>query len=234
VRNRNVIEALLAHRDSDGRPTAARFITRKLWEWYAYPDLPLALIDSLANVFTKSGYVIRDLLTAIWTHDEFYSDAARTSTAKNRVEFTLQALNALGAKTSFQRLPAELTRMGMKLFDPPGVNGWNHGEAWLATDPYRERFNFAVDLVHGFNGTYKLKAQKLVDTSDRDAGRILDDLLAILDIRVTAVTRQALIDYVDTGAKAEKKSTRLDQPRGQAHTSITLRRAASIPTPARA
>jgi hypothetical protein len=133
-------------------------------------------------------------------------DAARTSTAKNPVEFTLQALNALGAKTSFQHLPSDLERMGMKLFDPPGVNGWKHGESWLAADPYLARFKFVVDLVHGYGGFYKLKTEKLVDASDRDAGRILDDLLAILNLQVTAVTRQALIDYVDTGALMTNES----------------------------
>ena len=35
--NINAIDILFTHTDSAGRPTTARFISRKLWEWFAYP-----------------------------------------------------------------------------------------------------------------------------------------------------------------------------------------------------
>jgi uncharacterized protein (DUF1800 family) len=198
--NRNVIDALFAHRDSDGRPTLARFITRKLWEWYAYPDPPLALVDGLADIFVQSGYVVRELLTAILTHDEFYSDAARTSTAKTPVDFVLQALQALSIKPKSKVLPGTVSKMGMELFNPPGVNGWSHGANWLATSSYLARFEFAQAIADQRDSWFKMKASKLVDTSTRDATQVVDDLLAKLGITVPSDSRQALVDHLEGGA----------------------------------
>ncbi len=124
----NVIDALFEHRDSDGRPTLARFMAKKLWEWFAYPDPPLALVDELADVFVTSGYVIRDLLYAIFVHDEFYSSPARESTAKTPCDFVVQSLLATGAKVDLNQARQALDDRGMELFEPPGVDGWQAGQ----------------------------------------------------------------------------------------------------------
>lgn len=199
----NVIDILLTHRDSQDRPTAARFIAKKLWEWYAYPNPSLALVDELADVFVASNYQIRALVEALLVHDEFYSDQAMTSTAKNPVEFATQAILALGVKSSFEGLPSALERMGMELFNPPSVNGWNHSEAWLATARFRERFFLAQRLAGGRSkkkGGYLTKPQKLLDKTVTDTGQIVDGLMERFGIRnVPDATRQSLIAYLETG-----------------------------------
>lgn len=199
----NVIDILLRHRDSQDRPTTARFIAKKLWEWYAYPDPPLALVDELADVFVAADYEIRALVEALLVHDEFYGEQALASTPKNPVDFANQVILALGVKSSFEDLPSALERMGMDLFNPPSVNGWNHSEAWLATSRFRERFFLAQRLAGGRSkkkGGYLTKPQKLLDKSVSDTGEIVDGLMQRLGIRnVPAATRQALIAYLETG-----------------------------------
>ena len=199
--NLNVIDLLFTHTDSQGRPTAARFIAKKLWEWFAYPGPDLALVDELADVFVAANYEIRPLVQAILTHDEFYTEQAMTSTAKTPVDFALQCVLGLGVQTSMSELPSTLDRMGMNLFDPPSVNGWNHSEAWLATSRYRERFNLAQAIAAGRSKKeYKLKPEKLLDGNVTTSGEIVDGLLAQLGVvGVPPESRQALVDYVDTG-----------------------------------
>ena len=199
--NLNVIDILFTHTDSDGRPTAARFISKKLWEWFAYPGPDVALVDELADVFVAAGYEIRPLVQAILTHDEFYGEQAMSSTAKTPADFALQAILALDVQTSMAELPGALDRMGMDLFNPPSVNGWNNTEAWLATSRYRERFELAQDIASGRSKKeFKLKPEKLLDPSAATTGEIVDGLLARLGVRnVPAASRQALIDYVDSG-----------------------------------
>lgn len=201
----NVIDILFTHTDSDGRPTAARFIAKKLWEWFAYrgPDIE-ALLDPLADLFVASNYDIETLVRAILVRDEFYSEEAMSTTAKTPVDFANQMINALGAKSSFEDLPGNLERMGMDLFNPPSVNGWNHSESWLATARYRERFLLAQRLAAGRSkkdGGYKVKVEALLDPSVPDSAGIVDGLLAKLGVRnLPAASRQSLIDYLDTGA----------------------------------
>jgi uncharacterized protein (DUF1800 family) len=199
--NLNVIDILFTHTDSEGRPTAARFLSKKLWEWFAYPAPDLTLVDELADGFVASGYEIRPLVQAILTHDEFYAEEAMTSTAKNPVEFALQAIMALDVQTKMEELAGSIDRMGMNLFEPPSVNGWNNSEAWLATSRYRERFNVAQDIASGRSKKeYKLKPEKLLDKTWTTSAEIVDGLLTRLGVRnVPAASRQALIDYVDGG-----------------------------------
>jgi uncharacterized protein (DUF1800 family) len=199
--NLNVIDILFTHTDSDGRPTAARFVAKKLWEWFAHPQPDVSLVDELADVFVAAGYEIRALVQAILTHDAFYSEQAMSSTAKTPVDFALQTILALGVQTSMEELTGVLDRMGMSLFDPPSVNGWNHSEAWLATSRYRERFTLAQAIAAGRSKKeYKLRPEKLLDPTAATSGEIVDGLLARLGVRnVPAASRQALIDYVDGG-----------------------------------
>jgi uncharacterized protein (DUF1800 family) len=205
---RNVLDILLTHTDTDGRPTAARFVAKKLWEWFAYPGPDLALVDELADVFVAAAYEVRPLVRAILTHDEFYGARAMTSTAKNPVDFALQAIHALGVKTSLNDLAGALDRMGMGLFDPPSVNGWNQSEAWLATSRYRERFFLAQAIAMGRSKkTYKLVPAKLLDPAAATTAEIVDGLLARLGVLgAPAATRQALIDYLDGGAELDDET----------------------------
>lgn len=196
----NAIDILFTHRDTDGRPTTARFIARKLWEWYAYPDPSVALVDELADIFVAANYEIRPLVYAILTHDEFFSAEARQSTAKTPVDFTLQGIEALEAKTKLDELPDFVRFMGMDLFNPPSVNGWNHSEAWLSTSRFLERFEFAQDLAAGRDKKiFKVTPKKLIDPSVVSTGPMVDGLLDRMGVTVPDATRQALIDYLDGG-----------------------------------
>jgi hypothetical protein len=126
-----------------------------------------------------------------------------SSTAKHPVDFVLQVIQHLSPKSSFENLSRSIDRMGMDLFNPPGVNGWNHSDSWLATARYRERFNFAQQVAAGRtkrDGGYKTLVSKLLDPAVTDTGAIVDGLLERFGVRnVPAASRQALIDYLDGG-----------------------------------
>jgi len=193
----NVLDALFAHRDTLGRPTLARFLTRKLWAWFATPTADGALVDELSAGFVASGYQVGALLRALLTHDAFYAEEARRSTPKNPVEFALQALLALGAKSKGPQLGELLSRMGMELLDPPGVEGWQHGPAWLASSRYLARMELAQALAsgRGKNG-FSWKPKPAVGATPE---ALVDDALARLGLEVSAATRQVAIDYVSRG-----------------------------------
>jgi uncharacterized protein (DUF1800 family) len=200
---RNVIDILFAHRDSDGELTMSRFLARKLWEYFAYPDPSKALVDEVAAPFFSGGFVIKDLLRAIFLHDEFYSDQAKTSSVKNPVEYALGAMRACKASSNYSQLPTYLEVMGMELLNPPSVNGWSNGLSWLSTGQFLNRFAFAQTFAAGRDAKIiKLKPKQLFDDDAAGADQVVDDLLAVFGVaaRVPAGTRQALIDYVNDPA----------------------------------
>jgi uncharacterized protein (DUF1800 family) len=193
----NVIDVLFAHTDTDGELAMPRFIGKKLWEYFAYPNPTKARIDEITGPFISGGFMIRDLLRAIFLHDDFYSDEAKSQTVKNPCEFAFHAIRATKASTNAKTLPDHLGNMGMDLFDPPTVNGWNNGLAWLSSGQFLARFEFAQALAAGRSGDLKMSPTRLFDRSATTADAVVDELLGKLGIaaQVPADARQALIDY---------------------------------------
>ena len=204
----NVLDILLTHRDSDGELTAPRFLGRKLWEYFAYPDPDKTLIDEITADFIAGGFIIGDLLRAIFQHDEFYSEAAKSSTVRNPVEFAIAAIRALGARGNMTELPIQLDNMGMRLFDPPSVNGWNQGLPWLSSGQFLARLEFAQECASGRASTLRVIPKKLVPRDATTADEVVDALLARLQIQhaVPGDARQALVDYFEgaTDFKSEE------------------------------
>jgi uncharacterized protein (DUF1800 family) len=194
----NVLDALFAHRDSLGRPTLARFMVRKLWAWFATPDCDDDLVTEFASGFVSSGYRVSELLRSLLTHDAFYTEEARSSTTKTPVDFALQALLALGAKPNWSTLSRSLRRMGMDLFDPPGVEGWSHGAAWLATSRYLGRMELAQWIASGRTPKTGFKFRPKLAPGATPTS-LVDDALAQLGLEVSPATHQRLIDYLSGG-----------------------------------
>jgi len=193
----NALDVLFTHRDSDGALTMPRFLARKLWEWFAYPEPAKALLDELTGSFIAGGFVVSDLLSAMFLHDEFYSDAAKRSSVKNPCEFAFSAIRALDARTDADGLGDRLEAMGMGLFDPPNVAGWNAGFAWLSSGQFLARLAFAQALAAGRDRTMKLTPSKLVPKLAPSPAGVVDGILDRLGIatHVPAGARQALVDY---------------------------------------
>jgi uncharacterized protein (DUF1800 family) len=200
----NAIDVLFQHRDSDGELTMPRFIAKKLWEYFAYPfaasSMTLAQrkarLDELTADFIAGGFVVADLLRAIFLHDDFYSPLAKAASVKNPCEYAFQAMRALRARTDASTLPGHLEAMGMELFDPPGVNGWSQGLAWVSSGQFLARLQFAQALAAGRDRSLKLVSAKLVDRHTTTSDQAVDDLLARLGLTVPAGVRQELVDYL--------------------------------------
>ncbi|HEV7731458.1 MAG TPA: DUF1800 domain-containing protein [Candidatus Binatia bacterium] len=208
----NAIDAIFAHRDSDGELTMPRFLAKKFWEYFAYPAPTKALLDELTPDFIAGGFIIADLLRAVFMHDEFYSTAAKTQSVKNPCEFAVHAIRALGASTNAKGLPDYFEEMGMSLFEPPGVNGWAQGKSWLSSGQFLARVEFAQALAAGRSSELKLTPKKVIDSRLTSAAAVTDQLLGRLGIasHVPADARQALIDYFG-GATNFNDSTVLEK-----------------------
>ncbi len=202
--DRNVLDAILAHKDTRGKPTALYFIARKLWEWLAHPAPSLALLDAVCAPFVDGNgdllggdFQVRDLLRQIFLRDEFYSDEAKTSSVKNPCEYVCAAIRATRAGTNATLLPDQLAEMGMDLFAPPTVNGWSNGLAWTSSGLFLARLQFAMSLAAGRDSTMRLNPARVVSTRTTTSDQAVDQILAALHVasRVPPAARQALVDY---------------------------------------
>ena len=129
--------------NSAKRLIAARFITKKLWAFFAYPGGPTSVINELADVFLANNLELRPLLRALLTHPEFYSTAARQGLVRTPVDYIV----AIGVHTGIPAAQLGIVNwgklMGQELFEPPNVAGWKQNAAWLTTSALSARAEMA-------------------------------------------------------------------------------------------
>jgi len=146
------------------RPATARYLTWKLFNFFVYPvtnsSADKATIDRFAKVYLNNNHSIKELVRAIFTSDEFFSERAFFSLVKQPVELTVGAIRMLGGTYNqgtnargSNTLQTLSRNMGQDLFAPPDVAGWDPNLAWVNTASMLERFNFANTYLTNRNTT---------------------------------------------------------------------------------
>jgi uncharacterized protein (DUF1800 family) len=129
------------------RSTAARFMARKLWTFFAYPNPSVALVDELAGAFVASNLDVATLLRAIFLHPEFYSTQARQGLVRSPVEWVVACLTATGLTAAETNPQWWMETMGQQLFYPPNVAGWKNNAYWVNSTALWARADFARNLT---------------------------------------------------------------------------------------
>jgi uncharacterized protein (DUF1800 family) len=157
-------------RDNPAKKTvAARFITKKLWDFFAYPGASTSVLHPLADVLLANDFEIRPLLRAMFTHSEFYGTAARQGLVRTPTEWVVALCHATNLPASEFGLSWMGDRMGQQLFNPPNVAGWKHNAYWLNTSALNARANIARHVTWklrengGFDHLHTLSAGDAVD-----------------------------------------------------------------------
>jgi hypothetical protein len=185
-------------------PQCGRWIARRLWTFFAYPDPEPAVVDALALVYAQSDTEILPVLRAMLLRDEFYSAAAMEGQVASPVEFVLGALRALGGRTNGEDLPYWTGIMGQELFNPPNVAGWPGGLSWMTsvTRMRRYEFAYAVAMARGRDRHLSVPVEDVLKDLPRgaDTAGVVDHVLrAVGPVRLSAAGRSALVDYMEKG-----------------------------------
>lgn len=132
------------------KPQAARFMARKLWEFFVYDNPSEAAIDALAATFRNADYQIAPLLREIFLSREFYAESSIRSQIKSPIQFLIAMLRQLEIDEPPVGFPiASQQQLGQILFMPPNVAGWDWGQAWINTNTLFTRYNLAGFLTKG-------------------------------------------------------------------------------------
>lgn len=159
------------------KPAAARFMARKIWEFFVYDDPSESAIESLAGVFLKADYQLAPLLREIFLSREFYAEASIRTQIKSPVQFLVQLLKQLeitGPPAGFPITAQQ--QLGQVLFMPPNVAGWDWGQAWINTNTLLTRYNLAGFLTKGAEqGGNSMETERIktpgMAPAPRNAGR---------------------------------------------------------------
>jgi len=203
-------------RDTDGgivaltlreRPDqAAMFICRKLADFFLYDDPHDVVVKPLADQLIASNWNLEPVLRRMLLSRAMYSNRAIKGKVRNHVEFvfdfmrtanvdlhpTSVVINASRVETRLQQ------NLGQVPLQPPDVNGWPTGTAWLSSQGMLERVNFityAIDQLDDFD----LQIVPLIPPAgQRGATQLVDHLAKILDVQLSGSARAKAIAYVTT------------------------------------
>ncbi len=207
-------------------PATARYISTKLFKFFAFDDPDSSTIDRLANTFVTTNFDIRSVLRDIFTGPEFLSPQAFHGQIKQPIDLVLGSLKSLNVQNVGPDVAQVLRRMGQDLLNPPDVSGWKGGPAWLNATTLFERFNWGNRLSMGRDAAKPYFADvpgqvQAHGVSSPDG--LVDYYLGLLvDGDVIPEARQALIDYLNaSGPLALDNSGALDlKARGLVHLAL--------------
>ena len=111
---------ILAH-----HPSTAKFISAKLARRFVADDPPPALVDRMAQTFTKTDGDLRAVLETMFTSPEFFSEGAWQAKIKSPLEMVVSAVRALGGEaTDTFTLVQKIADMGEPLYGKVEPNGY--------------------------------------------------------------------------------------------------------------
>lgn len=132
------------------QPQSAKFITAKIWNYFAGSEPPPKLNEALAANFRQNGNHFNPLLKTIFRSQEFYSDDIVRNQVKSPVQWLVGTVRMLETDLPPPLVSWGITRqLGQDLFAPPNVKGWDGGITWITTNTLLTRYNDAQSLVEG-------------------------------------------------------------------------------------
>jgi uncharacterized protein (DUF1800 family) len=132
------------------QPQAARFITAKLWNFFAGQMPSPQLNTALAEVFRANGDNFKPLLRVMFCSEEFYADPVLRNQIKSPVQWLVGTSRMLQCALPPPFVSNAILRsLGQELFAPPNVKGWDGGMSWITTNTLLTRYNDAATLVEG-------------------------------------------------------------------------------------
>jgi uncharacterized protein (DUF1800 family) len=131
-------------------PATGRYLAGKLFRFFISEFRPPdpAFVDRIMRVYLSSRYDMRAVMREVLLSAEFWDARSVWSRYAWPVEFVVRLVKDTGwAGFSVDTALAPLTNMGMALYDPPDVNGWDAGQTWFSSGAMLARMNFASTLA---------------------------------------------------------------------------------------
>ena len=164
--------------------STARFIARHLYHFFVADEPPVPAwpytpprhpeaIERLVQAYFDSDYDIRAMLRVLFHADFFKADNIRYEKVKSPAEFMAGILRLTGEfdrpRREMLTRALQMTWMGQQLNNPPSVEGWHQGTAWIDTGTLVERINFASEQ---FGDVRKPGVKVMIDKVLADNGAV--------------------------------------------------------------
>lgn len=149
----------------------SKYIIRKLHIFFIHnqisTDIEANFISPLAEIFRKSNYELKPVLTAFFSSSHFFNENYRASNIDSPLDFVIKTMRNLEPKYSsndptftyeYYSLLGNFMRVAEScqqyIGDPPNVSGWPayyqepvFNEIWINTDTFQKRVKFINEFI---------------------------------------------------------------------------------------
>jgi hypothetical protein len=192
-----------------GHPATGRYISKKLFEFFAHREPSEDVINRLSHVMRTHGYDLAPMLRNLFLSEEFYSERTMAQHVKSPVELMIGTIRTLKIQNpNYGHVDGICQVTGQTLFQPPNVAGWEEGRFWISANRVLVRYNGVADLVEQPN----VDVLALVEGKANNPAELVDFLArALLVSNLTDKQRQELITFVGTLPPPAEWSKQRDQ-----------------------
>lgn len=204
-----------------------RYLCRRLYRWFINSDIPATVetnfIQPLADLFKKSNFELKPVLSALFQSRHFFDDALRGAVIKSPVDLVIGTLRFWGlqapdpaqnttALTAFYQIGnysySRIREQQQDLLNPPSVFGWT---AYYQTGYYQQWINSTTLGLRGYfsdtltTNALKLNGKLVIDvlayaktlSDPTDPVKLVNDMTAqLLAISLTQAQKDFMTDTV--------------------------------------
>lgn len=181
-------------------PEAAKFICRKLYQWFVYYEIDDStetnVIGPLAEILRNNNYEVRPVLEALFKSEHFFDPLNQACYIKSPLDLivgTLREFNVIipsytdytSGYSFFYKIYKKAAEMQLDLFQPPDVSGWPsyyqepmHYELWINSNSLPKRADFTDGLIK--DNVLDLKMFAGYSSNPADPNKLVADITEYL------------------------------------------------------
>ena len=171
---------------------ACKYLTKKLWEDFAYQGPAQSLVDQVAQVLFNTDLDIKAWVKAMLMRDEFYSQTAMQGLVRAPVDFVVSLYHYTGFRSTDLNPQWFMEVMGQEPFGPPNVAGWKPNGYWVNTSLFGSRAEFARNATNHLRQGGNNHVGK-----GRTPQQAVDFVAQMFGLNLSTATRNALIAFVN-------------------------------------
>lgn len=209
------------------QPEAAQYVARNLFITFVHDHPSDAVVKDLAQTFIDADFEIVPVVRRILNSQALFSQDAVGNQITSPVEHIVGVFRTLDMHMysedsqgyTLDQLTRDLRDSGQDILNPPGVEGWTEGEAWLEDQWLINRAGaLSRRMEFGPDRTEELPYHLLppVETWDQREirGEIVDAVASWFHLKLTEEERDIYIEVLDqNGWRALHLVEPDDQPR---------------------
>ena len=179
------------------QPSAPFFIVGKLYRLLVAdePQPSRELLAPLAQQLVDAEWRIEPVVRTMLASKQLLGDSAIGRKVRSPVDLAVGLLRSLDGITSSTALADDLLGMGMGLFFPPNVKGWDGGRTWISSATLLARANSLGRLIdHESTRFNSVSPSEYLSQWTDDPVRLVTELeQRLLAVTLPAATREKLI-----------------------------------------